>query len=119
MKIKLYSVKWVDPGKEIFKIRYGLGKRRSVYYKILHDTMDGTVNGCEKCMITNGTLRIRPERWKLLGKGKGPNFCDVCNGFGKCSEVQEFIRKNNEIISYTMTYPLFNKTYVQTFLLGW
>lgn len=116
--MKVYDVKWIEPGKGIFKVRYALGKRRSVYYKILHDPGDGTISGCDECMMKNGTRKIRPERWKLLGKGRGPNFCDVCNGFGKCPEVQEFIRENN-LDSYSMTYPIFDKTYVRTFLLGW
>ena len=116
--MKVYDVKWIDPGKGIFKVRYALGKRRSVYYKILHDPGDGTISGCDECMMKNGTRKIRPQRWKLLGKGRGPTFCEVCNGFGKCQEVQEFIRKN-DLESYSMTYPIFDKTYVRTFLLEW
>lgn len=96
----MYEVKWVDPEERIFKIRYALGKRRSMYYKIFEDD---TISGCEKCVMEN--TKYRPESRRYLGKGRGPTFCEVCNGFGRCPEVQEFIGENN-LVSYNMTYPI-------------
>lgn len=103
--MKIFDVCWVDPEERIFKIRYGLGKRRTVFYKVM---VEQDISGCDKCMMVNERRKYRLETLRLLGKRRGPTFCEVCNNFGKHWKLRDFIEENN-IGSYCFTYPIINK----------